>query len=136
MSCYLCLLSYENIRYHGLMDWRLAMDVVGVVATGRLEVRPDAVWSQRLAVGWRGLGQEFSQRATVQGFEAADHATEALTVIAAPPLVERQRQYIHPDLAEAVDEIETSGRTAFVCSYFDVLHRPWWVVARSIGALA
>lgn len=135
-SCYFCLLSYENLRYHGLLDWRLAMDVARLVASGGLEVKPDADWSQRITIGWRGLGQEFSRRATVQGFEAADHVTEALTVIAAPPLVERQRQHIHPDLAEAVDEIESSGRTAFVCSYFDVVHRPWWVVARSIGTLA
>jgi len=134
-SCYFCLLSYENLRYHGLMDWRLAMDVAELVASGQLDVTVNPRWSQRIGLAWQALGQDFTHRAPVAGFEAADHSTEPLTVIAAPPLVERNRQYIHPDLADAVDEIESKGRTAFVCSYFDVVHRPWWVVAEGIGSL-
>jgi hypothetical protein len=134
-SCYLCLLSYENLRYHGLMDWRLAMDVAELVSSGGLDVTTNARWNQRLGMAWQALGQEFVQRAPVLGFAAVDHLTEPLTIIAAPPLVERQRQHIHPALAESVDEIESTGRRAFVCSYFDVVHRPWWVVAKGIESL-
>lgn len=133
-SCYFCLLSYENLRYHGLMDWRLAMDVAELVAQGHIDVTA-VRWAHRLGLAWRGLGHEFARREPVAGFEASDHVSEALTIIAAPPLVERRRQHIHPDLAEAVDEIESSGRTAFLCSYFDIVHRPWWVVAQGIGSL-
>lgn len=137
-SCYLCLLSYENLRYHGLMDWRLAMDVADLVATGTIEPAPTARWQQRLDLAWQGLGTEFRRRAPVAGFSAADHFASAddaepdLTVIAAPPLMNRERQHLHPDLAEAVDEIENAGRVPFVCSYFDLIHRPWWVVAEAM----
>ena len=134
-SCYQCLLSYENLRYHGLMDWRLAMDVVDLVASGDVVVVPAARWAGRVAMAWQSLGLEFARRARVAGFEAAEHATEGLTIIAAPPLVQRRRDQVHPDLAEAIDEVESDGRIAFVCSYFDLVHRPWWVVAQSIGTL-
>jgi hypothetical protein len=40
-----------------------------------------------------------------------------------------------PDLAEAVDEIQSAGRVAFVCSYFDLIHRPWWVVTAAMRSL-
>jgi hypothetical protein len=50
-------------------------------------------------------------------------------------MVERRLKVMHRDLLEAVQEIRGRGRTAFVCSYFDLLHRPWWVVARSISSL-
>jgi Lhr-like helicase len=134
-SCYFCLLSYENLRYHGLMDWRLALDVADLVATGETTVAATERWTRRLDVAWRALGQDFAPRPPLMGFLAADHSTERLTVITAPPFVERQRAYIHPQLAEVVDEIEQTGRTAYVCSYFDLLHRPWWVVAESIRSL-
>ncbi|HVW30397.1 MAG TPA: DEAD/DEAH box helicase [Polyangiaceae bacterium] len=134
-SCYQCLLSYENLRYHGLMDWRLAADIAELVAGGSLPLRPSARWRQRLGLAWQGLGTEFRRREPVAEFEAADHNVEGLTIITAPPVVERQRQQMHPELAEAVDEIESAGRTAFVCSYFDVVHRPWWVVAQGIRSL-
>jgi Lhr-like helicase len=134
-ACYGCLLSYENLRYHGLMDWRLAMDVARLVATGALSLTAEPHWKQRLDLAWSGLGHEFTPRRPVAGFEACDHSTESLTIIAAPPLAERQRQHFGTELAEAVDELESIGRVPFVCSYFDVVHRPWWVVSRGIGSL-
>lgn len=134
-SCYFCLLSYENLRNHALMDWRLAMDVVDVCARGTIDVTPTARWAPRLDVAWAALGQHFSRRGPVASFECVDHVTETLTIIVAPPLVERREARMHVDLAEAVDEIRSQGRTAFVCSYFDLLHRPWWVVAHAMAAL-
>jgi len=134
-SCYFCLLSYENLRYHGLMNWRLAMDVVELVQSGTLGVAANQRWTQRLGLAWNALGQEFERRDPVGGFEAANLTAEALTIIAAPPLVDRGEVHRHVDLAEAVDDLEGAGRTVFVCSYFDLVHRPWWVVARGIASL-
>jgi DEAD/DEAH box helicase domain-containing protein len=134
-SCYFCLLSFENLRYHGLMNWRLAMDVVDVIHSGMLPSANHPRWAQRLPVAWSALGLEFTRRAPIDGFEAADHNDLNLTVVAAHPLMDRRRAQMHVELAEVVDEIEAGGRTAFVCSYFDLLHRPWWVVARGIAAL-
>ncbi len=135
-SCYFCLLSYENLRFHGLMDWRLAMDVANLVARGTHDPALDERWAPRLDLAWRALGRDFGNSGVVAGFAATHHLREPLTIVAASPLLDRRRQHFHVDLAVAVDEIESSGRTAFVCSYFDVLHRPWWVVARGISALA
>jgi DEAD/DEAH box helicase domain-containing protein len=56
LSCYLCLLSYENLRYHGLMDWRLAVDVVELVSSGTIQATPTPQWQQRLDLAWQGLG--------------------------------------------------------------------------------
>lgn len=134
-SCYFCLLSYENLRYHPLMDWRLAMDVVDVCAQGAIEVTPTNRWRDRLDVAWSALGQLFRRRDPVVGFECVEHINESLTIVVAPPLVDRREARMHVDLAEAVDEIRSQGRTAFVCSYFDLLHRPWWVVAHGMAAL-
>lgn len=134
-SCYFCLLSYENLRFHSLMDWRLAMDVTSLVVRGQLPTTPAAWWTDRLALAWTALGEEFAPGAPVEGFERADHAAEALTIVTAPPLVNRRRASMHVDLAEVVDALEGEGRIVFVCSYFDLLHRPWWVVASAMASL-
>jgi hypothetical protein len=81
------------------------------------------------------LGREFVRREPVHGFEAADMTSEMLTIIAAPPFVDRREAHYHVDLSDAVEELESAGRTVFVCSYFDLVHRPWWVVARGIASL-
>ena len=31
-ACYLCLKNYENMRSHGILDWRLALDLANVIA--------------------------------------------------------------------------------------------------------
>lgn len=134
-ACYQCLLSYENLRYHGLLDWRLAMDVADLVCSSGISLLPTERWRGRLEVAWRALGQDFQRGALVNGFERADHATEALTIIVVPPMLEKHRAFLHADLAEAVDELDSDGRTVFICSYFDLVHRPWWVVAQSIASL-
>jgi Lhr-like helicase len=134
-SCYFCLLSYENLRYHGLMDWRLGTDIVELVKNGTIAVTANQRWSERLPRAWKGLGREFVRRERVQGFEAADMTSEMLTIIAAPPLVDRREAHYHVDLSDVVEELQSSGRTVFVCSYFDLVHRPWWVVARGIASL-
>ncbi|HEY4243696.1 MAG TPA: DEAD/DEAH box helicase [Kofleriaceae bacterium] len=134
-SCYFCLLSYENLRYHGLMDWRLAMDVADLCARGSLAITPAPRWIDRLSVAWTALGQDFARRQPVFGFECCDHNVEPLTILVAPPLVDRRRGRLHVDVAEAVDDLEAAGRRVFVCSSFDLLHRPWWVVANGMASL-
>jgi hypothetical protein len=118
------------------MDWRLALDVADLISSGTASISATDRWRTRLPLAWRGLGQEFVENHLDGGFEAVDHENYPLTIIAAPPLADRRRQSLHPDLAEAVDSVEALGRKVFVCSYFDVVHRPWWVVAKGIEELA
>ena len=38
-ACYLCLKNYENMRSHGILDWRLALDLANVIAARPLPDR-------------------------------------------------------------------------------------------------
>ncbi|KAB7753964.1 DEAD/DEAH box helicase [Mycolicibacterium mucogenicum] len=49
-SCYKCLRDYANMRYHALLDWRLAKDLFEVSLGQPLIVPPD--YGSRVLSGW------------------------------------------------------------------------------------
>jgi hypothetical protein len=43
-SCNRCLRDFQNLSYHGLLDWRLALDMARIVAQGSLVIDLDSPW--------------------------------------------------------------------------------------------
>jgi Lhr-like helicase len=47
-SCYTCLRDYGNVAVHGVLDWRLGLELAEVLA-GREPTRPDTMYLERAA---------------------------------------------------------------------------------------
>jgi hypothetical protein len=43
-SCNLCLRDYQNLAYHGLLDWRLALDMARLVSNSESAVDLNSSW--------------------------------------------------------------------------------------------
>lgn len=133
-ACYGCLLSYANLRAHPLLDWRLACDVVDLIGSDRWDATPSAEWREQIERGWAALGTEFSTDEPAAGLLCATHPAAGVTVVAVHPFLERSLAFAHPVVIDAFVEVESRGRVPYLCSYFDLLHRPWWVVTESLRA--
>jgi DEAD/DEAH box helicase domain-containing protein len=56
-SCNLCLRDYQNLVYHGLLDWRLALDMARLVSNPTSIVDLSSPWSSHFANPWLSLVQ-------------------------------------------------------------------------------
>jgi len=61
-ACYYCLKEYRNSAYHGLLDWRLAGDLLDLLQ-GR-ELDPLNRWSRLGSGALRSLGEEMKMEET------------------------------------------------------------------------
>lgn len=43
-SCNLCLRDYQNLAYHGLLDWRLALDMARIIISASTEIDINSDW--------------------------------------------------------------------------------------------
>ena len=133
-ACYKCLKDYRNMAYHGLLDWRLAADVLALI-------RGDNFDAERL---WDGLGQEVVGDFALQfeGFELSQMASlsvakhPARCVIGVHPLEEKFLAYASERVAEAAVAASDDGygeageRQLRFADYFDLLRRPGEVYSR------
>jgi Lhr-like helicase len=55
-SCNLCLRDYQNLAYHGLLDWRLALDMARLVSNPTSAIDLNSAWGS-LANPWLNLVQ-------------------------------------------------------------------------------
>ncbi|RUS92548.1 hypothetical protein DSM106972_098810 [Dulcicalothrix desertica PCC 7102] len=54
-SCNLCLRDYQNLVYHGLLDWRLALDMARLVSNSSIKVDLSSPWSSCIQNPWLSL---------------------------------------------------------------------------------
>lgn len=128
-ACYDCLKDYSNMPYHGLLDWRLALDMVRL-ACGE-EIRLDGYWkglTEQLVNGFaKTFGWENRQFGPLPGI-----VRNGTALIIAHPLINKSINYTTPDLAEAIIEAEGAGfyPSAFkgwrIIDLFEVARRPAW----------
>lgn len=52
-ACYKCLLDYRNRQLHGLLDWRLAFDLINVLASKKHAVGLDGSFKTLSLKGWQ-----------------------------------------------------------------------------------
>lgn len=55
-SCNLCLRDYQNLAYHGLLDWRLALDMARLVLSNSSVIDINSSWGN-IANPWVSLSQ-------------------------------------------------------------------------------
>jgi hypothetical protein len=57
-SCNNCLRDYSNLAYHGLLDWRLALDMARLLRDARAPVDLQSPWGEEQENPWRRLVEQ------------------------------------------------------------------------------
>lgn len=133
-SCNDCLRDFYNMQYHGLLDWRLALDMARLARGERGTVDVDTPWAPGLENPWRRLvvgdrapvprtlaqfGYEATQAAGLPAFVASRRGR---ALVACHPLWTKN----HPAYLRAADEIRASipGLEVEPLNLFVVVRRP------------
>ncbi len=126
-ACYDCLKDYRNMSFHGLLDWRLACDLLDLMRTGSLD--PDKRWSELGEAVVTKFAAEFGfDRVTLGGLPSASMAEKCL--IAVHPLEETEESLASERCAEAIFEARSQGLEPVIVDYFNLLRRPASAYAR------
>ncbi len=135
-SCYDCLRDFRNMRFHGLLDWRLAADMIDVLLG---EFEPNKRWAGLTDVGLNILESQFDgEPISIEGqpgllfdWEGGDDSV----IIALHPLMSADRKR-PSELQKAIRKEITSrygARTNFRPTHgFDLIRRATWVYADSM----
>ncbi|MCC6607872.1 MAG: DEAD/DEAH box helicase [Anaerolineae bacterium] len=124
-ACYDCLKDYSNMVYHGLLDWRLAMDMARYARNGIL---PDLSKSY-----WAGMAEKFVdsfcdafgwERAGYGGLPCAETRHSREVILPAHPLWSMDPSSLFPSLRAAVSAIEIKGFTYYCADVFNLARRP------------
>lgn len=128
-ACYDCLKDYRNMGYHGLLDWRLAVDLFGILSGEGLDTRSrwDDLVSSSLDSFSEGLGFD---RKEVAGMPAV--VQDELWILSLHPLQAPDPASHDETVAEAVDEIEAEGGTVYLTDHFNLIRRPAWVYHQAL----
>jgi ATP-dependent helicase YprA (DUF1998 family) len=80
-ACYDCMLNYRNMRYHGLLDWRLGLSLLRVLADPTYQAGADGNFTTPELLGWQAtaarqsrdfcqtFGLEMQRDDTLPGFQ-------------------------------------------------------------------
>lgn len=127
-ACYDCLKDYANMQYHGLLDWRLALDMVELAAGQPLVT---ARWFNRAHQDRDQFCRDFDwSPAQFAGLPGAIGPQMGAALILAHPLWSTDRRYLCQELADAVVDAKAQGftdTTIHIYDLFDLGRRPVWV---------
>jgi DEAD/DEAH box helicase domain-containing protein len=56
-SCNMCLRDYRNLPYHGILDWRLALDIARLVRDASATIDLHTPWGNNIPNPWTRLIQ-------------------------------------------------------------------------------
>jgi len=131
-SCYDCLRDYSNMDFHGILDWRLAMDMTRLALGMQVGLSED--WNAYMYRAVRNLcisrrdWQEI-QFGNLWGAHRGD-----LAFISVHPLwnTHGNPHDLHPDIQRAVDAMTERGyvntfRPPLMFNWFDLARRPIWI---------
>lgn len=131
-SCYDCLRDYFNMRYHPLLDWRLAADMLDL-----LRGRPPAVrsWQEREHTLAAGFAEILGGDPVELDGDMAAIARDDVIVIVTHPLESHDvERHLTPRVAAAIADAEDRG-------FGPTTDRPWalhdsFTLLRRPGAIA
>jgi DEAD/DEAH box helicase domain-containing protein len=126
-SCLDCLRSYDNRRLHGALDWRLALDMLDLMAGQRLATSRWFELGIQTARGVASTGLMSLEAGQTDG--GVPFVTSAVTrkaVLLGHPLWQRNEDYAVEEQILAADELtDTLGVNGTIQSdVFEALRRP------------
>jgi DEAD/DEAH box helicase domain-containing protein len=138
-SCYSCLRNFRNMRFHPLLDWRLATSMIRMLANAGEQVGLDGNWDKVELAGWtqsscKAIGDfvDNFQGATLP-FERFDDAEcpafrfgDKAVVVRHPLWDTRNPEGIYAEARETAEQ--AVGEEGFLTvDSFDLIRRPSWV---------
>ena len=128
-SCYDCLRDFQNANLHGILDWRLGLDLA------RLALDDSAVpslrtpyWTDIVRRSAHNLARLRHGTAQVQAGLWVVEVDGHLDLVLHHPLWSSK----HPSLASLAKELGIDVTDLPCCSVFDASRRPGWVLARRV----
>lgn len=132
-ACYDCLRRYRNMRYHGLLDWRLAISLVRALADADYRCGLDGHWQHPELCDWPRLAREARDQ-FVNGFpqfEADEFGSlpglrwraSKAPVVVTHPLWDTRRA-----TGVVTDALAAAGNAARTVDTFNLLRRPGWAL--------
>ncbi|MCL4264742.1 MAG: DEAD/DEAH box helicase [Anaerolineae bacterium] len=124
-ACYDCLKDYSNMVYHGLLDWRLAMDMARFAHDG---TAPDLFNGY-----WQGMADNLIQSFCLAfdwdmteygGLPCAERAEWREVVIPIHPLWNEDIHHLMAPLADVIAVVEKRGLRYRFADLFNLARRP------------
>lgn len=125
-SCPDCLRDFTNLTYHGILDWRLGLDLARLALDVNAPIDLTAPYWQGLDVAAAGpyfAAMSGYQRVTYGGLQAGRRGNRA--EIITHPLWNTDPNHLGPQLAAAYAEAMADGCQVRSKSLFEVLRRPY-----------
>lgn len=126
-SCMDCLRSYDNRRLHGVLDWRLALDMLDMLAGEKLSGER---WNALGRTAADGLVQNgfipLQMEQTVAGFTILKNSSNGKAVLLGHPLWYRGEDFAVPEQIDAIDDaLQIPGVKSIVQSdVFETVRKP------------
>ena len=130
-SCMDCLRSYDNRRLHGSLDWRLALDMLDLLAGEALD---NSRWSRLAKNSVEAISStsvmHLSEGMTAGGVPFVTNSASRRAVMVGHPLWQRSDDFAVEEQIEAYDEILSGPGSSGVTQSdaFEVLRQPLSVV--------
>jgi len=124
-SCNLCLRDYQSLAYHGLLDWRLALDMAGLLMSDSAVINLDSPWKNleaRISATLQRLGYKPpTMFGTLTGY-VHKHPMRQIIQIVRHPLWKNE----HPEWLEAekIAETQYPDYEILAANPFIILRRP------------
>jgi DEAD/DEAH box helicase domain-containing protein len=130
-SCYDCLQQYRNMNYHGLLDWRLGLSLLRVLAKDNFSCGLDGSFDTPDLDGWLNTATKlrdtfcssFSYCSSQQFEGLAGFTLGDKKVIIVNPLWDLNKRV--GLLADAVAKVEDPSQVRYLDT-FNLLRRPSW----------
>ena len=130
-ACYRCLLRHSNQAYHGLLDWRLGLAFIDLLANSEFACGLDGT-SQSSVQDWKALVQRSLERlrARIPSVQFEESGlTWAFKVAPSRPwaLVVHPLWNTETPTAALADEMQARGSDCVLVDSFNLDRRPWTV---------
>ena len=133
-SCYDCLQQYRNMNYHGLLDWRLGLSLLRVLANDNFSGGLDGKFDTPDLEGWLQTASNlrdtfcssFSSCSPQQFGELVGFTLGDMKVIVVHPLWDLYKPVDLLADAVAVAKVEDPSQVVRYLDTFNLLRRPSW----------
>ncbi|WHY03396.1 DEAD/DEAH box helicase [Neobacillus sp. DY30] len=136
-SCYDCLRTYENMGYHPILDWRLALDVASIFRDSKFIPSIDYKWKgtvnnaiNSILANYGGTSVEWRSGMPILTLPFPE---KSVSIIFVHPFWEkRERKEFSNSLLEITESLEKKGHMTINYDIFDLIRRPNWVIMNTI----
>lgn len=132
-SCLDCLRSYDNSRLHGLLDWRLALDMLDLLAGEKLLLSRWLELGQQAASGIAATSlMNLQAGATSEGIPYVHNTGTGRSVLIGHPLWWRSEDRAVEEQIVAIDELAGTSSSVTQSDVFEALRRPIGLIRRLV----